>query len=194
MFYNERLLPTTHFRGRPRGSIGVDDRFLVQVANVDEARDNPWARALSALHTSQRVPLFCPPGSDPRDHAEAILESFAAFHASLREQQRDPTLPLRAWGAPVGVGNHAKGTLDAATSRRAGRGDVPSSFEEFPPLSGKASNREFWRVAVQPERVYNWCVYHILKRGPLNSVQEVSCLLTLLPRNVLYGRHLMVSG
>ncbi|KAG0416050.1 hypothetical protein HPB47_006761, partial [Ixodes persulcatus] len=120
-----------------------DKRFQdVEVANADEARDNPWARALSALHTSQRVPLFCPPGSDPRDHAEAILESFAAFHASLREQQRDPTLPLRAWGAPVTVGNHAKGTLDAATSRRAGRGDGPSSFEEFPPLSGKPSNRE----------------------------------------------------
>uniref|UniRef100_V5HYY2 Uncharacterized protein n=1 Tax=Ixodes ricinus TaxID=34613 RepID=V5HYY2_IXORI len=120
-----------------------DKRFQdVEVANADEARDNPWARALSALHTSQRVPLFCPPGSDPRDHAEAILESFAAFHASLREQQRDPTLPLRAWGTPVAVGNHAKGTLDAATSRRAGRGDASSSFEEFPPLSGKASNRE----------------------------------------------------
>ncbi|CAN7992948.1 unnamed protein product [Ixodes hexagonus] len=120
-----------------------DKRFQdVEVANMDEARDNPWARALSALHTSQRVPLFCPPGSDPRDHTEAILESLAAFHASLRDQQRDPTLPLRAWGAPVGVGNHAKGTLDIASSRRSGRGDASSSFEEFPPLSGKASNRE----------------------------------------------------
>lgn len=120
-----------------------DKRFQdVEAANVDEARDNPWVRTLSALHTSQRVPLFCPPGSDPRDHAEAILESFAAFHASLREQQRDPTLPLRPWGAPVGVGNHAKGTLDVATARRSGRGDASSSYEEFPPLSGKASNRE----------------------------------------------------